>query len=99
MLFASVGVQASISESIPSKSADVPVSFVDIPTVQTDVVSIAPMDFFVMVFTQPMFAVQKNIAMQGKSVVVPKCPFRYLFKSKYCTHYSHTAYSRLITPY
>ena len=35
MLFTSLGVQASsFSESIPSKSADAPISFVDTPTVQ-----------------------------------------------------------------
>lgn len=99
MLFASMGVQASVSEPISPKSADVSVGFVDMPTVQTGIVSIVPMDCFVMTFTQPMFMAQENIAVQSKSVVVPKCPFRYLYKSKYCTHYSHTAYSRLITPY
>lgn len=99
MLFASVGVQASISEPIPSKSTEIPISFVDMSTVQTGVVSIAPMDLFVMTITQPVFPVHENIAVQSKSVVVPKYPFRYIYKSKYCTHYSYTAYSRLITPY
>lgn len=36
---------------------------------------------------------------QGIRINVPKCPFRYIYKSKYCTHYSYTAYSKLITPY
>ena len=45
MLFTSLGVQASsFSESIPSKSADAPISFVDTPTVQAGVISIAPMN-------------------------------------------------------
>lgn len=101
MLFASVGVQASsFSESIPSKSVDKPVGFVDMPTIQTGTVSIAPMGCFVMDFVQPPFSTVAEIpVMQSRSVIVPKCPFRYLYKSKYCTHYSYTAYSRLITPY
>lgn len=99
MLFTSVGVQASISEPIPSKSTEIPINFVDMPTVQTGIVSIVPMDCFVMTATQSMFVVLDSYAMQSKSAVVPKCPFRYLYKSRYSTHYSNTAYSRLITPY
>lgn len=96
MLFASVGVKASISEPIPSK---LDVSIVDTPAVQTDVVSVAPMDFLVLNVMQPVFVIAESPALQSKSVIVPKCPFRYLYKSKYCTHYSYTAHSRLITPY
>lgn len=97
MLFVSVGVKASISEHIPSKP-DVS-SIVDMPTVQTDAVSIAPMDCLALTVAQPVFVIAKSPGLQSKSVAVPKCPFRYLYKSKYCTHYSYTAYSRLITPY
>lgn len=94
MLFTSLGVQASnFSESIPSKTVDV--------SIQNDIISIAPMDCFVMNFVQlAAFSTVAEIpVMQSRSVVVPKCPFRYLYKSKYCTHYSYTAHSRLITPY
>lgn len=96
MLFVSVGVKASISEPIPSKPD---VSIVDASTVQTDVVSIAPMDCLVLTVAQQVFVLAESPALQSKSVAVPKCPFRYLYKSKYCTHYSYTTYSRLITPY
>lgn len=99
MLFASVGVQASVSESIPSKSADVSVSFVDVTTVHNGVVSIISMDCLVMTITQPAYMITESAVMQSKSVVVPKCPFRYLYNSRYNTHYSNAAYSRLITPY
>ena len=40
-----------------------------------------------------------EMAIQGVRINVPKCPFRYIYKSKHCTHYSYTAYSKLITPY
>lgn len=97
MLFASVGVQASVSEPTTSKAVDYSISAL----VQNDVISIAPMDCFVMNFVQlAAFSTVAEIpAIQSGSVVIPKCPFRYLYKSKYCTHYSYTAYSRLITPY
>ena len=42
---------------------------------------------------------KEETAIQGKQISVPKCPFRYVFKSKYLTHYSYTAYSKLVTPY
>lgn len=98
MLFASVNVQASVSEPIPSKS-DVSVVDVGLPVMQNSIVQIVPMDYLVMTALQPVFVIAESPAMQSKSVVVPKCPFRYVYKSKYCTHYSYTAYSKLITPY
>ena len=101
MLFASVNAQASsFSEPIPCKS-DVSAVDVGLPVIQNSVVSIAPMECMTMVIFQsaavPIFS---NIQMlESELVIVPKCPFRYLYKSKYSTHYSHTAFSRLIAPY
>lgn len=93
-----LNVQASsINEPIPSKS-DVSVN-VGLPMIQNDVVTIIPMDFLVVTAPQTVFVVTESPAMQSKSVAVSKCPFRYIYKSKYCTHYSYTAYSKLITPY
>ena len=99
MLFTSLGVQASsFSESIPSKSVDAPISFVDTPTVQAGVISIAPMNVLAINIAPPLRSIE-IITIENKPIVVPKCPFRYLYRSKYCTHYSNTSYSRLITPY
>lgn len=99
MLFTSLCVQASsFSESIPSKSADAPIGFVDTPTVQAGAISIAPMNVLVINIAPPLCGIE-IITIENKPIVVPKCPFRYLYRSKYCTHYSYTSYSRLITPY
>ena len=98
MTFASLSVQASVSDPILLKS-DVTIVDVGTPTIQNDVVKIVPMDYLVVTASQPVFMIVESSAMQSKSVTVPKCPFRYIYKSKYCTHYSHTAYSRLIIPY
>lgn len=99
MSLVSLSVQASsISEPIPSKS-DVSVVDVGLPMIQNDVVKIVPMDYLVLTVSQSVFVITESPAMQGKQITVPKCPFRYIYKSKYCTHYSYTAYSRLITPY
>lgn len=99
MLFTSLGVQASsFSESIPSKSVDAPISFVDTPTVQAGVISIAPMNVLAINIAPPLCSIE-IITIENKPTVVPKRPFRYLYRSKYCTHYSNTSYSRLITPY
>ena len=95
MLFASVNVEASISEPIPSKS-DVSAVDIGVLTVQNDVVSI---DYQIVTAPQSMLMIAESPAMQGKSVTVPKCPFRYIYKSKYRTHYSYTAYSKLTAPY
>jgi hypothetical protein len=46
-----------------------------------------------------MCSIKEGMAIQGVRINVPKCPFRYIYKSKHCTHYSYTAYSKLITPY
>lgn len=98
MLFASANVQASISEPIPSKS-DVSMVDVDLTTVQNDVVKVVSIDCMIAPTPQSILMIPESPAMQGKSVTIPKCPFRYIYKSKYCTHYSYTAYSKLITPY
>lgn len=108
MTFASLSVQASVSETLPSKS-DVTIVDIGMSTVQNDVVKIAPMEYLVVTAPQPAFMMAESPAMQsvtilstaieGKQVIVPKCPFRYVYKSKYCTHYSYAAYSKLITPY
>jgi hypothetical protein len=107
MTLMSLNVQASVSEPILSKS-DVSVN-VGLPMVQNDVVTFIPMDYLVVTAPQPVFMMAESPAMQSvttmntfieeKQVIVPKCPFRYVYKSKYCTHYSYAAYSKLITPY
>lgn len=97
MTFASLSVQASVSEPILSKS-DVSVN-VGLPMVQNDVVTFIPMDYLVVTALQPVFMMAESPVMQNKQILVLKCPFRYIYKSKYCNHYSYTAYSRLITPY
>lgn len=97
MTFASLSVQASVSEPILSKS-DVSVN-VGLPMVQNDVVTFIPMDYLVVAAPQPIFMIPESSVVQSKQIFVPKCPFWYIYKSKYCNHYSYTAYSRLITPY
>ncbi len=109
MSLVSLGVQASsISEPIPSKSE---LSAVDVglPDIQYVTLEAAPMNYFVLTDLQSVMLIMDspvmqsvmtmNAGTQGKQISVPKCPFRYIYKSKHCTHYSYTAYSRLITPY
>ena len=97
MSLVSLNVQASgVSEPIPCKS-DVSVD-VGLPMIQTDVVTISA-NYFVLTAPQPVIKNAESQDMQSSQMVVPKCPFRYVYKSKYCTHYSYTAYSKLITPY
>ena len=99
MSLVSLGVQASsFSEPILPKSGVVMVD-VGLPMIQNAVVKIVPMDYLVLTAPQPVFVIAESPAIQSKLVTVPKCPFRYVYKSKHCTHYSYTAYSRLITPY
>lgn len=98
MIFVSLSMKASVSEPVLFKS-DVTIVDVGMPTIQNDVVKIVPMDYLVVTTPQPVFMIAESVAMQSKSVAIPKCPFRYIYKSKYCNHYSYTAYSRLITPY
>ena len=80
-----------------------------LPDIQFITLETVPADCVVLTMTHPMFLVANNPAMmcsmkeeaaiQGIRINVPKCPFRYIYKSKHCTHYSYTAYSKLITPY
>lgn len=98
MSLVSLGVQASnISEPILSKS-DVAAVDVGFPTIQNDIV-IVTMDYWMLTVPRPVIMVAEGPAIQSRTVIVPKCPFRYIYKSKYCTHYSNAAYSRLIIPY
>lgn len=98
MTFVSLNAQASVSEPIQSKS-DVSMIDVGMPVIQDDVVKTVPIDFLVVAAPQTVLMVGESPAMQSKPVAVPKCPFRYVYRSKYCTHYSYTAYSKLFTPY
>ena len=80
-----------------------------LPDIQSITLETVPADCVVLTMTPPVFLVANNPAMmcsmkeeaaiQGIRINVPKCPFRYIYKSKHCTHYSYTAYSKLITPY
>nr|DAQ59855.1 MAG TPA: hypothetical protein [Caudoviricetes sp.] len=107
MSLVSLSVQAS-SISEPSKCEYVnPLVDVGLPDIQSITFEAAPVDYFVLTAPQPVLVIADspamqmtvNMATQLKQVTVPQCPFRYIYKSKYCTHYSYTAYSRLITPY
>ena len=82
---------------------------VGLPDIQFITLEAAPADCVVLTMPQSVFlvtnspammcAMKEETAIQMKQIDVPKCPFRYIYKSKYCTHYSYTAYSKLITPY
>lgn len=108
MSLVSLNVQASGVESPKCEYMNLSVD-VGLPDIQFITLKTAPADCIVLTMPQTMFLVANNPAMmcsmkeetaiQGKQISVPKCPFRYVFKSKYLTHYSYTAYSRLITPY
>ena len=105
MSLVSLGVQASsVSERIPCKSELAAVG-VGLPDIQFITLEVVPADCVVLTAPQPVFMIADTpaahmtiTATQGEQVSVPKCPFRYVFKSKYLTHYSYTAYSKLITP-
>lgn len=96
MAFASLSVGASVSKQVSVKS-DMQVVDVGTPIIQKDVVKITTMDCLFVPMRQPVFAGAS--AMSSKSVTISKRPFRYVYKSRYCNHYSYTAYSKLITPY
>lgn len=107
MSLVSLNVQAS-SVSEPSKCEYTTPSFdVGLPDIQCVTFEAAPMICFVLTAPQPVIMIAKSpalksttiMATQGKQITIPKYPFRYIYKSKYYTHYSHTAYSRLITSY
>lgn len=106
MSLVSLTVQASSVEPFECKYVAPSVN-VALPDIQCITFEAVPADYIVMSVPQPIFMIADSpvkqpttiTAMQGKQISVPKCPFRYIYKSKYCTHYSYTAYSRLITPY
>lgn len=107
MFLVSLGVQASSLE--PPKCERVNSVDVSLPPIQCFTLEVTPADCVVQTMPQTLFLVISNPAMmctmkeetaiRMKQFDVPKCPFRYIYKSKYCTHYSYTAYSKLITPY
>lgn len=107
MSLVSLSMQASsVSESSKCEYVTLSVD-VGLPDIQCVTFEAAPMNCFVLTVPQPVIMIAKSpamqsatiIATQGKQITIPKCQFRYIYKSKYCTHYSYTAYSRLITPY
>ena len=108
MSLVSLSVQASSVKSPKCEYVNPSVD-VGLPDIQFITLETAPADCVVLTMTHPMFLVANNPAMmcsikegmaiQGVRINVPKCPFRYIYKYKHCTHYSYTAYSKLITPY
>ena len=106
MSLVSLSVQASSGESFECEYVAPSVNVGLLP-IQCITFESAPSDCVVLSVPQPIFMIADSpamqlatiTAMQGKQISIPKCPFRYIYKSKYCTHYSHTAYSRLIIPY
>nr|DAM25763.1 MAG TPA: hypothetical protein [Bacteriophage sp.] len=106
MSLVSLSVQASSVESPKCEYVNPSVD-VGLPDIQCITFEATPMNGLVLILQQPVFMIADSsvtqpvtiTATQRKQISVPKCPFRYVYKSKYCTHYSHTAYSKLITPY
>ena len=102
-------VSLSVQAESPKREYVNPSVDVGLPDIQFITLETAPADCVVLTMTPPVFLVANNPAMmcsmkeeaaiQGIRINVPKCPFRYIYKSKHCTHYSYTAYSKLITPY
>lgn len=109
MPLASLDVQASsVTENIPCKSE---LSAVDVGQqgVQWTTLEVVPNDCFLSEVTNIAFVIVNNpvmarqmknkTAIRGEQISVPKIPFRNIYKSRYVTHYSYTALSKLITPY
>lgn len=105
MSLVSLNVQASNVESAKceyaTSSADV-----GLPGIQCFALENTPAGCIVLSAPQPVFMIADSsaahmtiTATQGKRISVPKCPFRYVYNSKYCTHYSRAAYGKLITLY
>ena len=106
MSLVSLSVQASSVESFECEyvapSVDVgllPIQCITFEAAPTDCVVLSVPQSIFMITDSSVMQPATITAMQGKQISVPKCPFRYIYKLKYCTHYSYTAYSRLITPY
>lgn len=107
MSLVSLSVQASSVESskceyvTPSVDASLSdIQFVDFETVPADcIVQATPQTLFLLANAPAMVCMMKKRRLSdGNGLMFPKCPLRYIYKSKYCTHYSYTAYSKLITP-
>ena len=108
MSLVSLSAQASSVESLKCEYVNPSVD-VSLPDISFITLEAAPVGGVVLAMPQTMFLVANNPAMmcsikeetaiQGMRINIPKCPFRYIYKSKYCTHYSYTAYSKLITSY
>lgn len=94
MSLVSLGVQASSIESSKCEYTT-PLFDVGLPDIQCVTFEAAPVNCFVLTAPQPVFMIADSPAMQsvtitatqGKQITVPKCPFWYVYKSKYCTHY------------
>ena len=105
MSLVSLSVQASSVKSFECEYV-APSVDVGLSSIQRFALEAAPTDCLVLSAPQPIFMIADSsamqpttiTAMQGKQITVPKCPFRYIYKSKYCTHYNY-AYSKLIIPY
>ena len=108
MSLVTLNVQESSVESPKCEYVNPSVE-VGLPDIQFITLEIAPVDCVVLTVPQATFLIANNAAMvcsmkeetaiQEKRIDTPKCPFRYIYKSKHCTHYSYTAYSKLIMPY
>jgi hypothetical protein len=108
MSLVSLGVQASNVSELSKCEYVTPAVDVGLPDIQCVSYDVAPANYFVLTVPQfvisdmdspAMGVVTMNTAIRGKQNVVPNSPFRYIYNSKYWTHYSYTAYSKLITPY
>lgn len=105
MSLVSLSVQASSVKSFECEYV-APSVDVGLSSIQRFALEATPIDCLVLSAPQPIFMIADSsamqpatiTAMQGKQITVPKCPFRYIYKSKYCTHYNY-AYSKLIIPY
>ena len=96
MSLVSLNVQASGVESPKCEYMNLSVD-VGLPDIQFITLKTAPADCIVLTMPQTMFLVANNPAMMCS--MKEETAFRYVFKSKYLTHYSYTAYSKLVTPY
>lgn len=109
MSLVSLDVQASsVTENIPCKSelAAIDVGLTD---AQGDAFGGIPADCFTLNIPNAVLLIMDNpiivcpmkneTAIRGEQISVPKFPFRYIYKSRYITHYSYAALSKQITPY
>ena len=93
MSLVSLSVQASSVESPKCEYVNPSVN-AGLPDIQSITLETAPADCVVLTIPQTIFLVANNPAMmcsikeeaaiQGIRINVPKFPFRYIYKSKYC---------------